>query len=191
MPKTHNVLRGSYRNILAEYERATTKDISVGWTWYSDMRQWCEVIAKQHGTYTHRVVGMFAVLSPMITVEQCKRATVEVLELGGTDLNYPDNVEKARQVLAGNYEAIRGQKVQAFEEAITHPWGDSNPVIDRHAVSVYMGRAINDKQRGGLARKKVHKRISNAYRKAAEVEGVPIHVMQAIVWESYRVREVA
>ena len=191
MTKTHNVLRGSYHNILAEYERATTADVASGWAWYEDMRSWCEKVAKQHGTYTHRVIGMFAVLSPMITVDQCKRATVEVLVNGTTDLNYPANVEKAKQVLAGNYEAVQGQKVQAFEEAIAHPWGDSNPVIDRHAVSVYMGRTINDKQRGGLARKKVHTRISNAYRKAAEISGVPVHVMQAIVWESYRVREIA
>jgi len=191
MAKTHNVLRGSYHNIMAEYERATPKNKADGWQWYANMRTWCETVAIQHGTYTNRVIGMFAVLSPMITVEQCKRAVVEVLVDGDTDLNYPANVEKARQVLAGNYEAVQGQKVTAFEEAIDHPWGDSTPVIDRHAVAVYMGRTVSDYARGGLARKKVFNRVVGAYRKAASEHGIPVHVMQAIVWESWRERNVS
>lgn len=191
MPKSHNVLRGSYHNILKEYDRADERAHAAGWQWYPSMRTWCEVIAKLHGLHTERVIGMFAVLSPMITVEQCKRAVIEVLETGTTDLNYPANVEKARAVQAGVYEAVQGQKVEAFAEAIDHPWGDSNPVIDRHATSVYMGKTVNDKQRGGLARKKVFNRIVGAYRKAARERQVPVHVMQAIVWESYREREVA
>jgi hypothetical protein len=191
LAKAHNVLRGTYQNILAEYDGADRRALSTGWTWYNDMLRWCEGTAMKYGTSPQRVVTAFAALSPMITVEQNKRALIEVLETGTTDLNYPANVEKAIAIIDhGIYEALRGEKVTAFAEAIFEPFEDGVPVIDRHAVSVYMGKPINDQQRKGLERKPVRKRIQNAYRKAATARKVPVHVMQAVVWESYREREV-
>ena len=192
MPKHWNTLRGSYHNILAEYDRASNANVATGWKWYVNMRAWCEVVAKRHDIYTERVISAFAVMSPTITVDQCKRAVIELLELGTTTLAWGQNVEKAKAIIDhGLYEVVCGRKVTAFEEAIDKPWGDSPPVIDRHAVAIYMGRGVNDIERQGLQRRKVHNRVSNAYRKAARERELPVHVMQAIVWESYREREVS
>ena len=191
MIKAHNALRGSYHNILAEFDRADDRAVKAGHSWYPLMRRWCEAKAMRYGVYPERVIGMFAVLSPTITVNQCKTAVSEVLEDGTTDMTYPNNVHKALAILEhGIYEVISGPKVKAFAEAIDRPWDDGTPVIDRHAVSVYMGKVITDDERKTLERKPVRRRIENAYRKAARIRKLPVHVMQSIVWESYRDREV-
>lgn len=186
MTKHHNVLRGSYHNILNEYDNASDGALNRGFGWYAEMRDWCTKLAMKHGTYPERVIGAFAVLSPTIQVDMCKQGIIDLLERGETTYGWQRNRDKALAVLEhGYYEVIRGAKVEAFADAIEKPVTNTEPVIDRHAVAVYMGRTVGDEERAGLQRTRVQRRISNAYKRAAKARRVPVNVMQAVTWESW------
>ena len=81
----------------------------------------------------------------------------------------------------------RARKTQAFYQAIIEPnniWSET--VIDRHAVAVYMGRAVSEREMKCLESPKVYNRIAKAYRKAADVVGTNHHVLQSQTWMQWR-----
>ena len=62
----------------------------------------------------------------------------------------------------------------------------TEPVIDRHAVAVYMGRTVTDKEIKALESPKVYNRIVRAYMKASELTGINHHALQAMTWTQWR-----
>ena len=81
----------------------------------------------------------------------------------------------------------RANKTKSFYLAIMNPnnhWSD--PVLDRHAVAVYMGRVVSDRELRLLDSYKVYSKVEKAYLKACKVVGINRHMLQAITWTQWR-----
>lgn len=186
MAKNENVLRGSANNILAVWQRATLKARTEGESWYVEAFQLAHDLAGEFGCEPVDAAGVIAVLSPQLDWDTNKVAAREFFEDGWTKYQTRVNNDKASWVTAGDHSQIKGPKVRAFWQAIIDPYGESDPCIDRHAVAVYCGRTVSDRERAGLERVGVRDRIQKAYRKVAKLVGQPVHVVQAVTWVQWR-----
>ena len=92
------------------------------------------------------------------------------------------------RILAGEkpLDVLGGRKVRAFYKAIVAPHGTSEPVIDRHAIAIYMGRQVSERELLMVQNDKVMDRIQKAYKKASYELEVHHHKVQAITWSEWR-----
>ena len=192
MAKAENRLKGSYRNILNLPISPT--NVTVGMEWYSEAHQVAKtvgVLAGYHDDMALRVgAGVLSALSPMRDWD-LNIAIAILLVTEGKQKHTKIQHDKALAMLAGK-EPIeilgdRANKTKAFYLAIMNPNNNwTEPVIDRHAVAVYMGRTVTDKEIKALESPKVYNRIVRAYMKASELTGINHHALQAMTWTQWR-----
>jgi len=180
-------MNGSWRNILACYDRAPSHVKADGRSWYSDALGIARAISAKHGIPLATAAGVIAALSPQSPWDR-NVADAWALVGGGEPRVKPDSLAKARRIVAGESPdtVLRGNKVRAFYAAIM---GDhSVVVVDRHAASCYANRKLNDAQvRPVFATSGIlYRRIAGAYRKAAKAAGVSPCEMQAVAWIQWR-----
>lgn len=182
-----HVLPGSTGNILDVWHRATPAAVEEGELWYVDAFSIATDLASDYATTPAIAAGVLAVLSPQLSWAQNVEAARQHFEQGWTPLQTRANNDKAGRITYGDLSAISGPKVTAFYNAIVDPYGDTPPVIDRHAVAVYCGRTISDAERKRkLKRSGVIPRIQRAYVRAASVLASPVHTVQAVTWVQWR-----
>ena len=192
MAKAENRLKGSYRNIVNL--PISPSNVTVGMEWYAEAHQVAKtvgVLAGYHDEMAIRVgAGVLSALSPMRDwVLNIAIAILLVTE--GKQKHVKIQHDKALAMLAGK-EPIsvlgdRANKTKSFYLAIMNPnnnWSD--PVLDRHAVAVYMGRSVSDKESKALDSPNVYSRIVRAYLKASELTGINHHALQAMTWTQWR-----
>lgn len=176
-------------NILTVWDRTPHHVREQGWSWYCDANAIAFEIAETHGYSLEAVAGVIAVLSPTLNWDTNVLAAREFVETGYTQWQTGTNNWKAAQCLLGHFDAIRGRKVHAFWKAIVNPYGDDIPVIDRHALAVYLGHSVPDREQGVLQRKGARDIIERAYVRAARSANVPVHVIQAATWCQWRIEK--
>ena len=188
MAQTHNVLRGSHRNISKVWQRASQDAINHGFEWYETANRIGAEIDRTFGFRPNTGAGILAALSPQ------KNWDVNISlawQLAETDTcgQTKANVAKALRIKRGEnpLDVLGGRKVRAFYSCIVGV--ESEACIDRHAVSIYMGRHVSDVELKMLARVGVYDRIANAYATVAEAENVPVYVIQAATWVQWRVEK--
>ena len=210
------LVRGSYQNILDCFERASSSTVVEGGTWYPLANGWAEVVGKRLSHYGHaplpfeskheKIVmgaGIISAMSPQTSWDMNKRMAWEFAETlekpkWCTDANHAKALaivslpvppfgmqtdileEQVAKILNGN-------KTKAFFHNIVNPDGQNNlPTIDRHAISIYLGRrcTYTELVRGldGTA----NKTISNAYIKASKMLECTPQLIQAITWVQWR-----
>jgi len=179
-------LVGSVANILKVFDKATPRQIEEGVAWYPEGNR----IARDIGEGNIELgAGILAALSPRVKWSENISAAYEVKLHGFITTQLGANVRKAVQIRSGArpLDVLGGKKVRAFYQAILRP-GDQNPtaVIDRHAVSVWVGKSQTDKQIKLLQRVGVYEQIATAYSDAAVLRGVSTHTMQAVTWVAWR-----
>ena len=159
-----------------------------GEDWYPTAHELACELADAHGLDVEQTAGILAVFSPALSWESTIVDTRSYLERGETVYQYGRNLIKAGLIRDYKaYDAIAGPKVRPFWQAICSPWGDSPPVIDRHALSVWAGRTLTDRERKvyGEGSRRAANRIAEvqaAYVETARRVGVHHHVVQATTW---------
>ena len=208
------LVRGSFQNILDCFERASSSTVVEGASWYPLANGWAEAVGKrvQHhhpirldSKYERIVIGagIISALSPQTDWDTNKKMAMqfaESFEKPGfcTDANHA----KALAIVSlpvlpfGMYTEIleeqvakilNGNKTKAFFYNIINPDGKNNlPTIDRHAISIYLGRRCTYKELVRGLDGTANKTISNAYIKASKILECPPQMLQAVTWVQWR-----
>lgn len=194
--RIHNRLRGSFRNVLEVAERVSDNNWQAGHDWYPIANHIAEDIGKLSNTNTMSGAGVLAALSPSTSWENNIAQAHEFMHRGYAPYQSRANNDKARRILGGEHplDVLGGPKVLAFYDAIIEPNNEhSAPVLDRHAIAVYMGHSVPDASKHiryignkSLPQRQVLGRIEGAYRNAADDIGVNVHVLQAATWIQWR-----
>ena len=204
MSKTVNQVRGSFRNIGAEYESSTEEERCSGINFYPLAYIEAERIGHIANKGIEVGAGIIAVLSPQTDWKLNLSMAYDFLENRFSRRQTVANNVKAYRILLGanplDVIGMTAHKTRAFYNAIVNPlgtmkkiprerfWNVSNIhcVIDRHAGGVYYGKPLQEFQRSQLSYWRVYNRISNAYiQKAYELDIHP-NELQAITWHSFR-----
>lgn len=187
----------SVSNVLAVYNNASADALRGGLSWYLDAHNFARMAGGGRKRHVARNAGIIAALSPMNEWRNNKRKAAEFISLRGrvvvakgqpNGIGLGDNVAKAIRIYKGEdpLDVLKGDKVRAFYRTILDPTGDIDPVVDRHAFDIAVGRRTNDKARGILQRKGVYEEFANVYREAAKVAGIGSAQMQAITWVAWK-----
>ncbi len=190
--KAENKLKGSWRNIVSL--PISTANIQAGHQWYVDANSIARAVGMLAGYIDSQALmvgaGIISALSPRREWDlNISQAILLVTE--GTKKHFQIQHDKAMDILAGKdpIKALgdKARKTQSFYQAIIEPNNEwSMPVIDRHAIAVYMGRSVSEKELKLLDSPKVYARIEQAYIKASRVTGLNHHILQAMTWTQWR-----
>ena len=196
MAKAENTVKGSHKNITDMWFSATESSIREGYTWYTDAHNIAKQVSELCGTTDIRVgAGILAALSPQMEWGENIAEALKFASLGYSKKQTGANNAKAEKIRAGQdpAEVLGGLKVKAFYEAIVEPFGDGNPVIDRHALTVYYGKPVSKRDRNrAFSNARVIERLQWSYKKSAKdislVLGYTVHynVVQAVTWVQHR-----
>lgn len=182
-------------NVLAVYNGASADNMREGLSWYLDahneaVRLAQSIPATAAAYKVPAAAGILAALSPMNGWENNKNKARQLIAQNGdgTGCGLTKNVAKAVAIYKGGdpLDILKGDKVRAFYRTILDPFGDIDPVIDRHAFDIAVGERTDEKRRGILGRKGVYSEFANVYREAAKVAGIGSAQMQAITWVAWR-----
>ena len=110
-----------------------------------------------------------------------------------TDVNYNKALDIFHSVMLKDnidIETILGEKAyktKAFYNNICNPDGDYGVTIDRHAISIYLGKSCTKQQLSrGLDSKRTNDTIRNSYKKVADMLGIHYNILQATTWVQWR-----
>lgn len=177
-------------NVIYAYLSASDSDVAAGMTWYDDAHMFAKSLDPVR---FHRAAGVIAALSPMNGWKnnKAKAALLYAQNGDGSRVGLRNNVRKAQAIYRGEdaLDVLGGDKVRAFYATIVDPSGDHEPVIDRHAFDIAVGRVTDDETRQALGRKGVYARFADCYREAALLAGIGAAQMQAITWVAWRNRK--
>lgn len=187
----------SVANVLAVYNGASAYALRSGLSWYLDAHNFARIVGGGRPKHLSRNAGIIAALSPLNEWQNNKRKAAEVIsrrgkitiaENGSNGIGLRRNVEKAIAIYNGENptDVLSGDKVTAFYRTILDPFGDIDPVIDRHAFDIAVGERTDEKRRGALSRKGVYSEFAHVYREAAKVAGIGSAQMQAITWVAWK-----
>ena len=182
------------RNIIAVYRRATPEDIHAGYAWYREAQDFARILGTATDYPVRAIAGIIAALSPQSSWARNKedaRAAVDVHSiagnLDGVSVHTRVQLGKCARILDGETpeSVLKGPKESAFYRNIMGDY--SYATVDRWAFKSAVGVALPDvnpvtgKSLGGVGRG-AYKRIHAAYVDAAAFLGIPVAILQAIVW---------
>jgi len=196
-------------NILDVWSQQTELDRLAGEGWYlaahAVARDIGQIVAPNRPRDVQEVIGaaMIAVLSPRlgwgrnVTIAETVARKPDAIGALRRNIGKAYLVKQAGQdtsltditCLAVVNAIVSGQKVKSFFEAIA--WADhadrpGQAVIDVHALSVAIGLRASDRHYGNLSVRDRYGKVSAAYKFAAARAGVPLDVMQATTWVTWR-----
>jgi len=191
MTKRQNKLRGSYRNIVRL--PITPQNYQDGNKFYPDAYMIAysigEIAGCEEGRKAMVGAGILSALSPQVDWGQ----NVEwAILLAKTRTRKQTIVQhnKAIAILDGaeplDVLGERAWKTIAFYKAILKPNHADEPVVDRHALSVYMGREGTEKERKLLNNPYLFTKIQKAYMRASKELDMNVHILQASTWLQWR-----
>lgn len=181
-------------NIASRYIGAEKHHVHAGYGWYGEAQQFARSLAAGSAFPLRSVAGIIAALSPQCGWQKNKEdaiAAIDVFNIAGRiDISLHTKVQmgKVRAILEDGVvplEVLKGPKESAFFRNIMGDY--SVCTVDRWAFKAATGRALPDvnpltgKALGGIGRG-AYKRIHAAYVDAAAFLGIPVAILQAIVW---------
>ena len=182
---TERGLIPSAEHIIRTYRSATDEQMSEGMHWYQDAHSLALALDPSNPL---RAAGVIAALSPMTPWERNKSLAVLAYADGVSTGNTNMACGKANRILAGEDVAtvLNAPKTTAFAQTIADPTDAHAVVVDRHAMSVAIGRCSMDEDTKALSLKGVYDLYADAYREAARRIGVAPSVVQAVTWVVWR-----
>jgi hypothetical protein len=173
------------RNILKTYRNATSAQIAEGRTWYADAHELAKTLDPESPA---RAAGVISALSPMTHWERNQYLATVFYREGLTGGSLRINIRKAHAIRNGADipATLNAPKTIAFAATIADPHSTSHVVIDRHAVSIALGRCSTDADTAILGRKGAYEWYESAYRKAAKRAGASPSEVQAVTWVVWR-----
>ena len=190
MAKAENIVRGSYRNIIDTYNNASESSLAEGKVWYSQANHIAWQVTKLLGSKDIRVgAGIIASLSPQMDWGENVTEALRFVSVGYSTKQTRANNMKAKRISEGDdpETVLGGLKVTAFYHAILEPFGDTPPVVDRHAIDIHKGELVSKRDRNrAMSNPRVISRIQTSYKLASKKLGVHWHVVQAVTWVQQR-----
>ena len=190
MAKAHNIVRGSYQNIVQAYNKASEDSLVKGQGWYTDAKNIAEQVSTLVGTEDIRVgAGIIAALSPQMSWGDNIAEALKFTSLGYSTMQTKANNVKAQKIQEGQdpETVLGGAKVTSFYHAILEPTGQYKPVVDRHAIAIYYGKPVSHRDLGrAMSNPRVVRRIQSAYSRASRIVGKHYNVVQATTWLQHR-----
>lgn len=175
----------STRRITALYRQATPEQLADGLDWYQDAHSLALALDPAN---VERAAGVIAALSPRVHWNINVKLAVRAYADGQASKCMPMSANKANAILGGADVAktLKGPKTVAFAQVIADPTDPHAVVIDRHAMSVAIGRCATDDDYTVLGLKGVYEQFADAYRRAARIIGVSPSQVQAVTWVVWR-----
>ena len=190
MAKAENIVKGSYRHIIDTYNNASESSIAEGKVWYSHANHIAWQVTKLLGSKDIRVgAGIIAALSPQMDWGENVTEALRFVSEGYSIMQTRANNVKAKRISEGEDPdtVLGGLKVTAFYHAILEPFGDTPPVVDRHAIDIHKGELVSKRDRNrAMSNPRVISRIQTSYKLASKKLGVHWHVVQAVTWVQQR-----
>lgn len=182
--------------IIKMYNQSPNKE---GLSWYVDANLFAEDLAEKFmpeqcyssGTHTslNKVAGIIAALSPLKSWEENKRIATSFLK-DGKSYHTKVMTKKAQAILNSDGQIdtisniLQGNKITSFFLNIVNPYSDNGVTIDRHAVSLAVGRDLQgDALQMSLNQ---YNFFVNCYRIAAKKLDVRPLQVQAVTWVEWR-----
>jgi hypothetical protein len=181
--------RKAVSNILAVYAQCTEDDLK---DWYGEANRQAQQLAETYDKPLPVVCGIIAALSPLNNWDKNlddaerllakmkvahTRVFIRKAELIEHLIDTPDLITKVAEVLNGN-------KITSFYLNILYPKNSNVLTIDRHAISVLLGR--NATAREYSLTTKQYEFFQNCFTLAANEVGVAPILMQSATWEAWR-----
>jgi hypothetical protein len=175
----------SVTKVVETYRAATPEQLSEGLTWYQDAHSLALALDP---TNPVRSAGVISALSPQKDWEGNKALAIRAYADGVATGHFPVQCAKANRILAGDDvpTVLNGAKTVAFAATIADPADAHAVVVDRHAVSVAIGRTSTDADTDMLTRKGVYDLFADVYREAARIIGTSPSTVQAVTWVVWR-----
>jgi hypothetical protein len=179
-------------NILTVFHSATTAQIKSGTEWYREANDEAQILAIDSGYSVEQCAGVIAATSPLMSWAANKRLAKRIVDGKGTVMDgyLKHNLAKANAILNGDsvWEQIRANKTRAFFECILHNGNTDIVCVDRHAYAIACNERERSTQRNLSITDKQYAGISEAYREAGRLLGIPAARVQAITWIVWRNR---
>ena len=177
-------LQPTVENILTVYRSASAGQVKDGMNWYSEAHSLALVLDP---TNPLRAAGIIAAFSPRVPWRRNVALAVQTYADGvAAPKCLGRSVAKAQAILDGKdvVDTLKGPKTVAFALTIADPTDPMAVVVDRHAMSVAIGRSATDEDQKGL--KRTYELFAACYREAARRAGIAPSQMQAITWVVWR-----
>jgi hypothetical protein len=165
--------------------------------WYARARRVALDIDATYGGGVERAAAVIAVLSPRLSWSHNVRLAWQAYAQGEDWHKLPcltASSDKAYALVTGEAPdtVVSGPKVTAFWRTICDPAGSHTAVVDRHAISVALGRNVGDAEMGRWNRGKGYAAVAECYVRAARIlsretgQHLTASDVQAITWTYWR-----
>jgi hypothetical protein len=158
--------------------------------WYMDANVYAKKISEENN-YPHSVAcGVIAALSPLKRWETNKAIAEDILKTGEAG-HIETFVDKAKMIMLCDgsdetiLEILNGRKISSFYMNIKNPSDPTNVTIDRHALSICLGRKVKEEDYRGIT-KNQYSFFVDCFKVAAEKVGVSPLLMQSATWVKFR-----
>jgi len=161
--------------------------------WYKEANVFCEDLAIEYNIEKEIVIGILAALSPLKQWEINKRITIDFLNNGDCG-QIKQFVKKASTILetAKNEDDIlnilKGNKISSFYLNIKYYDKNNIVTIDRHALSIALGRKIKESDYAGMTTKQ-YLFFQECYIYAANILNINVLLLQSATWVRFREKD--
>lgn len=175
------------RRATAVYRQAEAVHLERGASWYPDAHGIAVAQASAYHLPIETTSGILAALSPRcpwarnILLADQMLASHGRLDTGGLRML----LKQARTIHAGAdpLDVLKGPKTRAFYQAILTAGQSEDPVIDRHAWDMLVGKRGSTPPNLGQ-----YRLAADRMQRAADILGQPVSHVQAVTWVSWRAR---
>lgn len=167
------------------YRQATKQQLERGANWYPEAHRVARNQASEYGVTIEVASGVLASLSPRLGWGPTVMLAERMLHSRGT-LNrgaLSRSLQHARAIYSGTdpLTVLRGPKTRAFYMAILTSGESGDPVIDRHAWDMLVGKRGTRAPNLGQ-----YRAASECMKRAGKILGVSAHEAQATTWVAWR-----
>jgi len=157
--------------------------------WYQDAHRYAQYLSEQSGLPTIVTSGIISALSPQTAWDYNKRIALQFVrdkDCGQTNANK----NKAMQIYNSGFDIdtvkriLNGNKTKSFFDNIFRPANSNAVTIDRHAISIALGRRCKDNEQQLTTRQ--YDWFADCYRWVAKQLGIRPSMLQSITWETWR-----
>lgn len=175
------------------YKLATKQEILNGLNWYRYEHEYLKGIAEGANIEFFKLVGIFAALSPQMSVDRNKKLLLQYLKHGDAS-HYKVLIDKCDKIKGAHNESevakiLNGTKITSFYWNLLKPENVTRVTIDRHALASMLQTPskVNALDDGTYSMTRgQYKAFEKVYTDVAKEFYILPHQLQAIIWETYR-----
>lgn len=176
-------------NIIRVFDQTSDEDRT---DWYWAAREFAEELSDRYGVSVMTVAGIIAALSPMKRWSENKRLTENFFE--GVHVGHMNTflnkaiciyLERRTSTTDDILEILNGNKIRSFFTNIMFPLEADTVTIDRHALSVALGRKTTQLDYSNMTNDQ-YEFFVQCYKEAAKKLGESPVLVQSATWVWYR-----